>query len=168
MENKKRKTITAGGWESKTSFNKDDWPPMDPIGWKKEYAMRIQPDVSSLVYHHPYHVCAIVEHFCNMSGGQAVEKEVERQLVLNLPGGIKPWMIKRYKTNPGKPLESSYLLTMVLDVQKLRYVHPIILYKIITKLVEDLSFPQITKDSVERYIGHLTSTEHDMRVAMKK
>ena len=130
--------------------------------------MRIQPDVSSLVHHHPYHVCSVISHFCNMSGGEAVKKEVERQLVYALPRGIKPWMVKQYKPNPVLPLEGEYLLTMVLDVHKLSNAHPIVLYKIITKLVNDLSFPQITKVKVETYIKQITATEHDMRDAMKK
>ena len=128
----------------------------------------IQPDVSSLVHHYPYHLCSVISHFCDMSGGEAVKKEVERQLVLSLPGGIKPWMVELYKPNPRLPLEGEYLLTMVLDVQKLSYAHPIVLYKIITKLVKDLEFPQITKVTVETYIKQITATEHDMRVAMKK
>lgn len=166
MESKKRKTIKVQGWESQPCFNQNKWPPSNDGGWKREYAMRIQPYVSSLLYHHPSHMCATIRHFCNAYPG--VKKEVERQLVLSLPHGIEAWMVKQYKTDPQKPLEGLYQLSMVLDVREIRYSHPVILYKIISKLVQDDSFPQMSKTSVEKYIKFLTSTESDMRKAMRK
>ena len=56
----------------------------------------------------------------------------------------------------------------MVDIKKIRYVHPMVAYKIILRLIENDEFSDITNDSVCTYIKHITSTGSDVRKAMRK
>ena len=167
---KKRKTINATNWKSQPGFKAEDWPPTTVADWAKEYNMRIQPEVSSLCYHHYLDLSSIIIHFVR-TGGNKVQKEVERQLGLMLPKGITPSMVNAYKKinekKKDKPLEMLYFLTLVVDIKKIRYVHPMVTYRIILRLIENEEFVDITNHTVRTYIKCITSTGSDVREAIR-